>query len=174
MAHNTLQRTIMIASILLPAACSAEEQANRPPPSRDQTAASRLVASAEGGVQQMDGAMQIRIRAGDKTITAQLEDSAAARDFAALLPINLMLKDYASTEKIADLPRKLSTEGSPPGTDPMVGDITYYAPWGNLAIYYRDFSYSRGLVRLGRIEGGAEAVRSLEGQVTIESSPSPR
>jgi hypothetical protein len=32
-----------------------------------------------------------------------------------------------------------------------VGDITYYAPWGNLAIFYRDFGYSPGLVRLGHI-----------------------
>lgn len=24
--------------------------------------------------------------------------------------------------------------------------ITYYAPWGNLAIFYRDFGYSAGLV----------------------------
>jgi len=113
--------------------------------------------------------MNIRITAGERTLTARLEHSAAARDFAALLPVELTLNDYASTEKVADLPRKLSTEGAPDGVDPEVGDIAYYAPWGNIAIYYRDFGYSRGLVRLGHIEGGPEALRSLEGRVTIES-----
>jgi hypothetical protein len=49
------------------------------------------------------------------------------------------LKNYASTEKISYLARKLSTEGAPAGCDPDVGDITYYAPWGNLAIFYKDF-----------------------------------
>ncbi|MEH7502625.1 cyclophilin-like fold protein [Neobacillus drentensis] len=24
--------------------------------------------------------------------------------------------------------------------DPSVGDFTYYSPWGNLAIFYRDFN----------------------------------
>lgn len=38
------------------------------------------------------------------------------------------------------------------GFDPSVGDITYYAPWGNLAIFYKDFGYSNGLINLGRID----------------------
>ena len=114
--------------------------------------------------------MQIRIKADQTMLTARLEDSAAARDFAAMLPLNLALKDYASTEKVADLPRKLSTDGAPDGIDPEPGDIAYYAPWGNLALYYRDFGYSRGLVRLGRIETGVSVLASLSGPVTIETA----
>lgn len=41
------------------------------------------------------------------------------------LPLTLTLKDYAGTEKISDLPKRLSTEGAPSGSDPSVGDITY-------------------------------------------------
>jgi hypothetical protein len=36
-----------------------------------------------------------------------------SRDFAALLPLTLTLKDYAATEKISDLPKRLSTDGAP-------------------------------------------------------------
>ena len=43
------------------------------------------------------------------------------------------------------------------GVDPGVGDITYYAPWSNLAIFYRDFGYSTGLIKLGRFDAGIEA-----------------
>ena len=69
-------------------------------------------------------------------ITATLLDTATARDFASLLPLTLTLNDYAATEKISDLPRRLSTEGAPLGSDPSVGDIAYYSPWENLALFY--------------------------------------
>lgn len=116
--------------------------------------------------------MKIRLVAGDRTFTATLEDNAAARDFAALLPLELALKDYNRTEKIADLPQPLSTEGTPDGIDPGIGDITYYAPWGNLAIFYRGFGYSRGLVRLGRLESDVEALAEIDGaSVRIEHIP---
>lgn len=98
----------------------------------------------------------LQIMLGDKTMVATLKNTAASRDFIALLPITLELKDYASTEKVADLPQKLSTQGAPEGHEPSIGDITYYAPWGNLAIFYRDFGYSHDLVNLGRIIEGTE------------------
>jgi hypothetical protein len=74
--------------------------------------------------------MKIRITIGDKVVTATLTDSEAARDFVSLLPLTLVWEDYAKTEKISNLPRKLSTTGAPAGSDPDVGDIAYYAPWG--------------------------------------------
>ena len=48
---------------------------------------------------------------------------------------------------------------APSGIDPSIGDITYYVPWGNLAIFIRDFGYSNGLVLLGKIDGDIEALR---------------
>jgi hypothetical protein len=102
-------------------------------------------------------------------ITATLDDNASSRDFASLLPLALTLDDYNGTEKISDLPKKLSTRGAPEGVDPAAGDIAYYAPWGNLAIFYKDFGYSRGLVKLGTIESSAKAFeRSGRLRVTIE------
>lgn len=103
--------------------------------------------------------MNIRLTINGKIADATLDDTPAARDFAALLPLTLTLSDYASTEKISDLPRRLSQEGAPQGYDPSAGDITYYAPWGNLAIFYRDFEYSRGLIRLGTIHTGMDALK---------------
>ena len=91
-----------------------------------------------------------------------LEDNATTRDFVALLPLTLTLRDYNRTEKISDLPKKLSTEGAPSGSDPNVGDIAYYAPWGNIAIFYRDFGYSAGLVKLGKLDGDADSLRNTK------------
>jgi hypothetical protein len=97
-----------------------------------------------------------------------LDDTAAGRDFAALLPLTVALTDFHGTEKVSDLPRSLSTDGEPSGTTPSAGDIAYYAPWGNLALFYRDFSYSEGLVRLGRLEpGAAEVLSGLDDTTTL-------
>jgi hypothetical protein len=113
--------------------------------------------------------MRIRLTFDGKVVEATLLDNATSRDLLSLLPMTLTLEDYASTEKIAYPPRKLSTAGAPAGVDPSVGDIADYAPWGNLAIFYKDFSYSRGLIGLGRIDSGIEAL-SVPGslKVTIE------
>lgn len=115
-------------------------------------------------------AMRIRLTINGQSTTATLDDNATARDFLSLLPLTLTLEDYASTEKIAYPPRKLSTKGAPAGIDPEIGDITYYAPWGNLALFYKDFGYSAGLIRLGRFDAGVEAI-SASGKmmITIEA-----
>jgi len=106
--------------------------------------------------------MKIRIKLDSKTLTATLEDNATTRDFVALLPLTLTLRDYNRTEKISDLPKKLSTEGAPSGSDPNVGDIAYYAPWGNIAMFYHAFDYSAGLVKLGKLDGDADSLRNTE------------
>ena len=114
-------------------------------------------------------AMKIRLKVGDTVLTATLIESKTTQDFISLLPLTLTLKDYAGTEKISDLPRRLSTENAPSGSDPSAGDITYYAPWGNLAIFYRDFGYSSGLVILGKIDSGIETFNVPgSAKVTIE------
>jgi hypothetical protein len=125
--------------------------------------------AAQGTSDQQVRTMKIRMDVEDTVITATLVDNATSRDFVSLLPLTLTLKDYAGTEKISDLPRRLSTEGAPPGSDPSIGDITYYSPWGNLAVFYRDFGYSNGLIKLGKIDSGVEALSRLGPlRVTIE------
>jgi len=103
--------------------------------------------------------MKIRLDVNGEIATATLYDNATARDFAALLPLSLTLTDFAKVERIGDLARKLSTAGAPAGMEPVVGDITYYAPWNNLAIFAGDNVYARGLVRLGKIDTGLAALQ---------------
>ena len=104
--------------------------------------------------------MKLQLTMDGQVLSATLGDNPAARDFLALLPLTLDLEDYASTEKIAQLPKKLSTTGTPAGMTPSLGDITYYAPWGNVAIFYRNSGYAKGLVKLGRIEGNVQMLEA--------------
>jgi hypothetical protein len=113
--------------------------------------------------------MKIRIGIDGGTITGTFENTPAARDFVSLLPLTVTLEDHARTEKITYLPQALSTADAPERFTSSAGDISYYAPWGNLAIFYRAFHYSRGLIKRGEIEtsGVAALSRFNSGQATI-------
>jgi hypothetical protein len=97
---------------------------------------------------------KLQLTIGSQIVNGTINDTEAGRAFASLLPITLTLSDYSKTEKVSDLPVKLNTSGAPSGYKPYTGDITYYAPWGNLAIFYKDFTYSHGLLSIGRIDEG--------------------
>lgn len=114
--------------------------------------------------------MKIRLSAGNTVLTATMLDNETSRDFMSLLPLTVTFKDYAGTEKITYLPKRLSSKGAPAGTDPSIGDIAYYAPWGNIAIFYQDFGFSEGLIKLGYIGSGIEefAGKDTDFAVTIE------
>lgn len=119
-----------------------------------------LAAHAVGGkadrpdtAKENNPSMKIKITSGSESATATLDNTEIARDFAKLLPLELTLGDFAGSEKISDLPRRLSTKGAPDGYKPSGGDIAYYAPWGNIAFFYKNGAHSRGLVRLGKMDG---------------------
>ena len=98
--------------------------------------------------------MKIRLIVGEQVATATLYDNATARDFAALLPLTLTMEDYAAIERVATLPRKLSTQGAPEGMAPVAGELTHYAPWGNLALFIEGRTWSRSLLPLGKVDDG--------------------
>lgn len=102
--------------------------------------------------------MNVSFDIHDTTVVMELIEHQTSRDFVQLLPRKLELEDYGSTEKISYLPIKLSIQGQQSGYKPVKGDVAYYAPWGNLAIFCKDFSYSPRLIKLGRVTQGFEMV----------------
>ncbi|MFD3655299.1 cyclophilin-like fold protein [Streptomyces sp. NPDC058620] len=100
-----------------------------PPSGRSETASPQHTAPPRRST-----AMNIRLTVDGHRIDATLNDSAAARGFAALLPLELSLTDFHQQERTADLPDRLSTDGSPRGATPRAGDIAYYAPWGTALV----------------------------------------
>ncbi|MFF4835315.1 cyclophilin-like fold protein [Streptomyces sp. NPDC001315] len=114
--------------------------------------------------------MNLRLTIDGHRVGATLNDSATARDFATLLPLTLNLSDFHETEKIADLPRRLSTSGAPDAAEAKPGDLAYYAPWGNLALYYRGSGSSdASLIILGHMNGDTERL-AIATKVTIEAA----
>ena len=119
------------------------------------------------GVKTMTNRIKLILADGREAVFS-MEDNGTSRDFLARLPLTLDFEDYSRTEKIATPPSPLSTDGAPAGYDPRVGDLCLYAPWENLCIFYRDFSYAPGLVKMGEVISGKENLTRIEGPVRIE------
>lgn len=102
--------------------------------------------------------MKVEFSFADFVFSATLYDNPSAHDLASMMPIDLSIDDYSNNEKIAYLPRKLTEQGSQVSENEAVGDLCYYAPWGNLVFYYASYNYSGGLIRLGRLDNGFESL----------------
>ena len=100
--------------------------------------------------------MKVRMTFNGQTMVATLDENPSARYFAAMLPLDLTIDNYADNEKIVYLPRKLTEAASGPFRNERPGDLCYFAPWGNLALFYGSYSYSTGLIRLGRFDDSIE------------------
>ena len=127
-----------------------------------------LAQGAQGKEEQMEegDAKMIVMRFNGEELLIHLFDNPTSRNLVRMLPLTLTFKDYASTEKIAYLAEELSKENAPDGYEPTAGDLTLYAPWGNLALFYRDFSYSRGLIPIGNIEVGSDKLLNMKEDFT--------
>jgi hypothetical protein len=103
--------------------------------------------------------MKIRISIADKVVTATVADNATARDFVSVLPLKVSMKDLFGREKYANLPKALSENG-PRTTSYEVGDISYWSPAHDVAIYYKqggESTPSPGIIPIAKIDAGAEA-----------------
>lgn len=112
--------------------------------------------------------MQIKVTNNNKTILFELNDSTAAKDLAEQLPLTTTVKNYSDDEKIF-YPRTLSTDNTPRSHGPQ-GDLAYFAPWGDVVMFYREFSTAPGLYNLGKCVSGEENIAGLTGQIRVEQA----
>ncbi|WP_157159603.1 cyclophilin-like fold protein [Brachyspira pilosicoli] len=112
---------------------------------------------------------RIKLTFEGNEIYAVITNSKAGNDFLSLLPLSVKAEDFNSTEKIFYLSKKLNIENEPDGINPKAGDITYYAPWGNIAIFYKNFRYSNNLIYLGKFENvsDVEKLSNIKGNFDI-------
>lgn len=104
------------------------------------------------------GPTRITVTVGEHSYPATLADNPTTHDLIDQLPLTLTFTDFNRVEKIARLPRPLTTQGVPAGADPEINDIGYYSPGNNLVLYYGDVGYFNGIVRLGNLPEGMDAI----------------
>lgn len=108
----------------------------------------------------------IKIEVNGTTFTATLDDNAAARAFAAMLPLTLDMRDLNGNEKYFYLNVALPTKSYNPATI-HAGDLMLYGS-ACVVLFYETFSSGYSYTRLGRIDnpsGLAAAVGS--GNATV-------
>ena len=96
---------------------------------------------------------------GERRFAITLTDNAAARAFAAQLPLTLDMSELNGNEKHADLPKPLSTNASGAGTI-RNGDLMLYGS-DTLVVFYVTFNSSYSYTRLGRVDDPAGLAQAL-------------
>ena len=116
--------------------------------------------------------MVIKVVAKGRTTIFQLNNSTAARELYAQLPLSIKVEDYSNNEKIFYPPKKLGTE-STPLADAQKGTLAYYAPWGDVVMFYDHFGSASGLYELGHAVSGSEHIKSMSGTIKIGKGNTP-
>ena len=96
---------------------------------------------------------------GEHRFALTLADNAAARAFAAQLPLTLDMAELNGNEKYAALPKALPANASRPGAI-RNGDLMLYGP-DTLVIFYLAFESSYSYTRLGRVDDPAGLAQAL-------------
>ena len=113
--------------------------------------------------------LTMKITVGNQTITATMEDNAAAKDLLSRLPLEITLEDFNNTtEKIFYPNPALNTTGVKGGCAPVPGDITIYAPWKNVAIFCKSWSHSNDLIKIGHIDGNGIEALQVAGNIKVK------
>ncbi len=113
------------------------------------------------------GKQLITVTCGDAIITYQLNDSSAAEGLLGQLPLTLEVGDFSDNEKTFYPPIELDVADAPLAESGEAGTLAYYAPWGDVVMFYGPFSSNDSLYELGRLVSGGDAVASLSGAIEV-------
>jgi hypothetical protein len=111
--------------------------------------------------------MQISVESNGNTTVFELNDSLAARELYAQLPLNIKVENYSNNEIIFYPPKKLNTDDTPQA-DARAGTLAYYAPWGDVVMFYGNFGSAAGLFELGHAISGSKYIHGMSGTIQIE------
>jgi len=110
-----------------------------------------------------ESGLLIQISDGENEIIFQLNDSIAAKELYDQLPLSVEVENYSDNEKIFYPPQALGTNGTPEASG-AIGSLAYYAPWGDVVMFYDSANPGNGLYELGQAVEGRENIASLEGR----------
>lgn len=160
-ARNLCPDATIIEETLLLTSSTLSQMATRVPAWLEEIGASREEPEV--------ASLKVKILVGDRIISATMEDNAAGRDFLSRLPLEVTLNDFNNTtEKIFYPEPALTLEGVKRGCAPVPGDITIYAPWGNVAIFCKNWSHSNDLIKIGHIDGNGISALTTGGDIKVK------
>ncbi|MGX4611656.1 MULTISPECIES: cyclophilin-like fold protein [Priestia] len=156
--------SILVTSVVL-AACGNN---NSSATDRNHNANDNLNREPEQSKEDSISNARIKLTFDNKEVVVRMYNNPISKDFLARLPLTVTFEDYIGKEKISILQKRLSADDVQAGDLSKKGDFAYYAPWGNVAIFYKGFEdATNDLIILGQIESGKENVENIHGDFTV-------
>ncbi|MFX4231514.1 cyclophilin-like fold protein [Aliarcobacter butzleri] len=112
--------------------------------------------------------MKISVNSNGNTTIYELNNSSASKELYAQLPLNIKVENYSNNEKIFYPPNKLTTTNTSLAKNAKAGTLAYYAHWGDVVMFYKDFESANALYELGKVLCGAEYIENMSGTITID------
>ena len=126
------------------------------------------VASDHAGQTLPLSSMQVKITSQGHTASFRLYDTAAAKQFYAQLPLELDLTNFRDAQWMFYPPKRLNVTSREAYHDGKKGELSYYAPWGDAFMLYKDFYAGDEMHRLGVGVSGIDEIADMAGQAVIE------
>lgn len=117
---------------------------------------------------QENNVRQISVQFGDHVIIYELNESLAADSLYEQLPLTVESEDFSTNEKIFYPLQELNTDEAVLAEGGS-GVLAYYAPWGDVVMFYGDFNTNSSLYELGHIVSGEELIQEISGTITINA-----
>ena len=112
--------------------------------------------------------MEIRISDGSNEVVYVLNESECAKDLYEQLPLSVEVSNFSNNEKIFYPNNDLDISDAILASSGQRGILAYYAPWGDVVLFYDRFNAASGLYILGEAIEGEDVISNLSGQIEIE------
>lgn len=113
--------------------------------------------------------MQISVKSSEYEIIYELNDSKAAKELYAQLPLTMGAEPFSNNEMTFYPPKKLSVNNTPLSGG-AIGSLSYYVPWGDVVMFYAPCSPNGSLYELGIAVFGTDNINKLSGTITISAN----
>lgn len=113
---------------------------------------------------------RIKISSEKCSATFQLYDTQAADELYGQLPLTLDVENFADAQWMFYPPKKLNVTDAEVYHEGKKGELSYYAPWGDVFMLYEDFHSGDEMHRLGVCLTGMEEIEKMSGEIQVEKT----
>ncbi|NDY73160.1 cyclophilin-like fold protein [Desulfobacter hydrogenophilus] len=106
--------------------------------------------------------MQIKITSRGHTATFHLYETTGAKQFYDQLPLELDLTNFRDAQWMFYPPEKLSVTEQEAYHEGKKGELSYYAPWGDVFMLYKDYYAGDQMHRLGINVTGIQEIKKCQ------------
>ncbi len=110
--------------------------------------------------------MKISVKSAEYEIIYELNNSTAAKALYEQLPLTIEAEPFSSNEMTFYPRQKLDTTSTPLSSG-EAGTLSYYAPWGDVVMFYDYCDPNGSLYGLGEVVSGKENIDKLDGTIIV-------